>query len=359
MSLSPAALRRLRALRPGERIEVSFALEIARHAPVHELGEAALRQRRARHGDRAFYVWNQHINYTDICRNACRFCAYSKRVGDPQGFTLSLAEVEERLRSSLEDPIREIHIVGGLNPELPQQYYLDVLRLCKRIRPEATVKAFTAVEIAYFADSWGLDEAKTLALLREAGLDVLPGGGAEVFDPVLRQQLCPEKISAQRWLAIHAQAHDMGIPTNATLLFGHVEDWEARIAHLDALRSLEDAHPGFVCFIPLPYQPKNTELDVPGPSGEEMLRMIAVARLVLDNIAHIKAYWPFMGIKMAQIALWAGADDLDGTILGERIGHAAGAASPSALTVTALREVIVAAGFVPVERSTTFQPVVA
>jgi len=175
----------------------------------------------------------------------------------------------------------------------------------------------------------------------------------------LRQQLCPEKISAQRWLAIHAQAHDMGMPTNATLLFGHVEDWEERIAHLDALRVLEDAHPGFVCFIPLPYQPKNTELHVPGPSGEEILRMIAVARLVLDNIAHIKAYWPFMGIKMAQMALWAGADDLDGTILGERIGHAAGATSPSALTVTALREAIVAAGFIPVERSTTFQPLVA
>jgi aminodeoxyfutalosine synthase len=356
MSLSPAAQRRLRALRPGERIDMEFALELAQHASVHELGEAALRQRRARHGDRAYFVYNQHINYTDVCRNACRFCAYSKRVGDPTGKTLSLEEIAQCLRERLHEPVREIHIVGGLNPELPQEYYLEMLRLCKKLRPEATLKAFTAVEIAYFADTWKMTEEAVLELLRQAGLDVLPGGGAEVFDSRMRQKLCPEKIAAERWLAIHALAHRMGMPTNCTMLFGHVEGWHERIAHLAALRALEDESPGFVCFIPLPYQPKNTGLGVPGPTGEDILRMVAVSRLVLDNIAHIKAYWAFMGIKMAQLALWSGADDLDGTILGERIGHAAGAATPQALTMEELQETIRSAGFVPVERNTVFQP---
>ncbi len=357
MSLTPTALRRLRGLRPGERIDVDFALELARYASVHDLGEAALRQRRARHGDRAYFVVNQHINYTNICRNACRFCAYSKREGDPDGYTLSLDEVEARLLERLHEPIRELHIVGGLNPRLPQEYYLEMLRLCKRLRPEATVKAFTAVEIAFFAEAWGLSEADTLRTLREAGLDVLPGGGAEVFDSGLRQQLCPDKISGDHWLALHALAHRLGMPTNATMLFGHLEGWEERIAHLDALRRLEDEAPGFMCFIPLPYQSKNTELTIPGPSGEDILRTVALCRLLLDNITHIKAYWAFMGIKMAQLALWAGADDLDGTILGERIGHAAGASSPEALTVAEIRAVIRVAGFTPVQRDTMFRPI--
>ncbi len=353
--LDSADRKRLATLRPGERIDAQFALKIARHASAHELGEAALKQRRARHGDRAYYVYNQHLNYTNICRNQCRFCAYSKRIGEEGGYTYSLEQVRTRLTDRMDHPIREIHIVGGLNPDLPYQYYLDMLALCKTLRPDAVVKAFTAVEVAYFADTCERDEATVLREMREAGLDVLPGGGAEVFAPAMREKLCPEKISADRWLRIHGLAHDMGMKTNCTMLFGHIESWEDRIHHLDRLRALEDEKPGFVCFIPLAYQPHNNALGVDGPTGEEYLRMIAVSRLFLDSIPHIKAYWAFAGIKAAQMALWAGADDFDGTIVEEKIGHAAGADSPKGLTISELVETIAATGFTPVQRDTFFQ----
>jgi aminodeoxyfutalosine synthase len=352
--LDSSGRRRLAALKPGERIDPDFALEIARCASVHDLGAAALKQRRARHGDRAYYVYNQHLNYTNVCRNQCRFCAYSKRVGEEGGYTYSLDDVRRRLLERMEHPIREIHIVGGLNPDLPYAYYLDMLALCKTLRPQAVVKAFTAVEVAYFADTTNRDEGTVLREMRAAGLDVLPGGGAEVFAPAMREKLCPEKISADRWLLIHGLAHDMGMKTNCTMLFGHIESWEDRIHHLARLRDLEDEKPGFVCFIPLAYQPHNNALGVSGPTGEEYLRMISVSRLFLDNIPHIKAYWAFVGIKAAQMALWAGADDFDGTIIEEKIGHAAGADSPKGLTITALVETIAATGFTPVQRDTFF-----
>lgn len=348
------ARKRLASLKPGERIDSEFALLCAVHAPIHDLGSAALRQRRARHGDKAYYIYNQHVNYTNVCRNQCRFCAYSKRVGQEGGYTYSLQQVRELLVARLEQPIRELHIVGGLNPDLPYQYYLDLLALCKEIRPQAVVKAFTAVEVAHFADTCGREEKQVLQELRAAGLDVLPGGGAEVFSPAMRAQLCPEKISAARWLRIHGLAHELGMQTNCTMLFGHIESWDDRIDHLAALRDLEDRQPGFVCFIPLAYQPRNNALNASGPTGEEYLRMIAISRLFLDNIPHIKAYWAFCGIKAAQMALWAGADDFDGTIVEEKIGHAAGADSPKGLTVQELIATIAATGFTPVQRTTFF-----
>lgn len=344
-------------MRPGERIDAEFALEIARTASVHDLGEAALRQRRARHGDKAYYVYNQHLNYTNVCRNQCRFCAYSKRKGQEGGYTYTLDKVRELLLARIDSPIREIHIVGGLNPDLPYEYYLDLLALCREIRPQAVIKAFTAVEIAYFADTWGRDERTVLTEMRDAGLQVLAGGGAEVFSPALREKLCPEKIAGDRWLCIHGLAHDMGMQTNCTMLFGHIESWEDRIEHLQALRDLQDAQPGFLCFIPLAYQPRNNALGAAGPTGEDYLRMISVSRLFLDNISSIKAYWAFAGIKAAQLALWAGADDFDGTIVEEKIGHAAGADSPTGMTVARLVETIAATGFTPVERDTFFRPV--
>lgn len=356
-SLSTASASRLGSLKPGERIDPEFALEIALKAPIHSLGEAALRQRRARHGDKAYYIYNQHLNYTNICRNQCRFCAYSKRQGEKGGYTYSLDQVREILLARIDSPIRELHIVGGLNPDLPYQYYLDLLSLCRKIRPNAVIKAFTAVEVAHFADTVSRDERTVLQEMRDAGLNVLPGGGAEVFSPNMRAQLCPEKISADRWLHIHGLAHDMDIKTNCTMLFGHIETWEDRIHHLVQLRHLEDQHPGFLCFIPLAYQPHNNALDAPGPTGEEYLRMIAVSRLFLDNIPHIKAYWAFAGIKAAQMALWAGADDFDGTIVEEKIGHAAGADSPRGLTIAELVKIIAATGFTPVQRDTYFEEV--
>ena len=352
--LDSAARKRLATLRPGERIEAQFALEIALKASAHELGEAALRQRRARHGDRAYYVYNQHLNYTNVCRNQCRFCAFFKKSGEEGGYTYTLEEARKRLTDRIHEPIREIHITGGLNPDLPYQYYLDLLALCKEVRPNAVVKAFTAVEVAHFADTLGKDEATVLGDMKAVGLDALPGGGAEVFSPAMREKLCPEKVTADRWLHIHGLAHDMGIKTNSTMLFGHIESWEDRIYHMERLRALEDEKPGFIVFIPLAYQSRNNALGVPGPTGEEYLRTISVARLFLDNIPHIKAYWAFAGIKAAQMALWAGADDFDGTIVEEKIGHAAGADSPTGLTIAELVQTIAATGFTPVERDTFF-----
>jgi aminodeoxyfutalosine synthase len=341
----------------GERLDREDALILARSAPLHDLGAAAHARRRAIHGDKAFYVYNQHLNYTNVCSNACRFCAFSKRAGEEGAYVHSVDKARELILARQDDPIREIHIVGGLNPDLPFEYYLDLLRAIKECRPDAAIKAFTAVEIAFLAEKYELSVEQVITRLRRAGLDALPGGGAEVFAPHMREKLCPEKVSGQVWLEVHEQAHRMGLPTNCTMLFGHIESWEDRIEHLLALRELQDRTSGFLCFIPLAYQPMNNELEAGGPSGEEFIRMMAVSRLFLDNIPHIKAYWAFAGIKAAQLALWAGADDFDGTLVEEKIGHAAGAGSPRGLTVSRLRGHIESAGFVPVERDTFFKEV--
>lgn len=344
-------------LNAGGRIDPGQALTLATQASVHDLGELGLKARADRHGNKAFYVYNQHLNYTDICANACRFCAFSKRIGDPEGYVYSIDQVRQRIRERAHEPIREVHIVGGLNPALPYAYYLDLVRAVKEERPGVVIKAFTAVEVAYLAGVEGITPGQVLEDLRAAGLDALPGGGAEVFSPELRQRLCPEKLTGQEWLDIHRLAHSMGLRTNCTLLFGHIETWEQRIEHMAALRDLQDETGGFLVFIPLQYQPANNPLEAEGTDGIDYLKMIAMARLFMDNVDHLKAYWAFSGIKPAQLALSAGADDFDGTLVEEKVGHAAGAASPKGMTVDALREHIRAAGFEPVERDTFFNEV--
>lgn len=341
--------------RAGERLTPDDALVLAVAAPLHDLCGAAMEARLARHGKSAYYVHNVHVNFTNVCVNACRFCAFSKVKGAPGARTLSVEQIVADLDARGDAPIREIHVVGGLNPELPLDYYLSMLRAIGRARPGAGIKAFTAVEVAHLADTGGVSEYEILAALKAAGLMMLPGGGAEVFSPSLREKLCPEKISGERWLQVHATAHGMGLPTNATMLFGHIENWADRIAHLSALRDLQDLTGGFACFIPLAYQPGNNPLGAKGPDGVTVLRLMAVSRLFLDNIPHLKAYWAMLGIKAAQMALWAGADDFDGTIVEERIGHAAGADTPKGLTMSALRRHIEAAGLAPVERTADFR----
>lgn len=343
--------------RSGARLSADEALILALSAPLHDLCAAAMEARLQKHGRNAYYVHNVHVNFTNVCVNACRFCAFYKKRGAPGGRTLSVDDIVADLAAKSHLPIREIHIVGGLNPELPLEYYLDMLRAVSRQCPGAGIKAFTAVEVAHLADTRGVAEFEILAALKEAGLMMLPGGGAEVFSPALREKLCPEKISGERWLQIHATAHGQGLPTNATMLFGHIESWSDRVAHLSALRDLQDLTGGFTCFIPLAYQPANNALKASGPDGLTVLRVMALSRLFLDNIPHLKAYWAMLGIKAAQMALWAGADDFDGTIIEERIGHAAGADSPKGLTLTELRQAIEAAGMVPVERTPDFRPV--
>ena len=339
----------------GLRISLKEALQLVKAASIHELGRLAYQIRTKLYADQAFYVYNQHINYTNICQNACRFCAYSKRPGQDGAYIYSIDQIKEAIKSRINEPIQEVHIVGGLNPDLPYSYYLELLKSIKEIRPGVKIKAFTAVEIAFLADKYDLSPARVLQELHEAGLDALPGGGAEVFDPLLRQKLCPEKISGQKWLNIHKKAHNLGIPTNCTMLFGHIETWEDRLHHLESLRNLQDETGGFLCFIPLPYQPANNNLKADGPDGLDFLRMIAISRIFLDNIPHIKAYWVFAGIKAAQLALWYGADDFDGTIVEEKIGHAAGADTPRGLTIKNLCKFIEKAGFRPVQRDTFFK----
>jgi aminodeoxyfutalosine synthase len=347
----------LEKARAGVRITPGEALILAQQAPLHALGAAALAARTARHARNAYFVRNVHINFTNVCVNACRFCAFGKTKGAPGAHTSTVAEIVADLAKHRDEPIHEIHVVGGLNPELPLEYYLELLRAIARERPGAGIKAFTAVEVAHLAATRGVPEAAILAALKAAGLLMLPGGGAEVFAPALRKRLCPEKISGERWLSVHATAHSLGIRTNATMLFGHIESFEDRVAHLAALRDLQDETGGFVCFIPLAYQPGNNRLGGHGPDGLTVLRTIAVSRLFLDNVPHIKAYWVLLGLKAAQMALWAGADDFDGTIVKERVGHAAGADSPRGLTLAELRRAIEAAGMIPVERTADFQPV--
>ncbi|MFU2210358.1 radical SAM protein [Solidesulfovibrio sp. C21] len=347
----------LEKARSGQRLTPDDALVLALAAPLHDLCAAAMEARLARHGKNAYYVHNVHINFTNVCINACRFCAFSKVKGAAGARTLSVDDIVAELDARGDAPIREIHVVGGLNPDLPLSYYVDMLRAISRARPDAGIKAFTAVEVSHLADTMGVSEFEILSTLKDAGLMMLPGGGAEVFSPALREKLCPEKISGERWLQVHATAHGMGLPTNATMLFGHIENWSDRVAHLSALRDLQDLTGGFACFIPLAYQPANNKLGAKGPDGTTVLRLIALSRLFLDNIPHLKAYWAMLGIKAAQMALWAGADDFDGTLVEERIGHAAGADSPKGMTLAQLRHAITSAGMVPVERTPDFQPI--
>ncbi|MDD2219396.1 MAG: CofH family radical SAM protein, partial [Desulfoplanes sp.] len=283
----------------GGRLTRDDALILAREASIHDLGNLGNARRQAIHGNKAYYVYNQHLNYTNVCQNACKFCAYSKREGQPGGYVYSMDEIRKRLLSRIDEPIREIHIVGGLNPGLTYDYFLNMLRTVHEIRPQATIKAFTAVEIAFLSSTYHKSVAEVLADLQEAGLEAMTGGGAEIFDTQLRQKICPEKISGSQWLDIHSQAHSEGIYSNCTMLFGHLETWENRIDHLQALRELQDSTGGFLCFIPLPYQPENNELKAKGPDGNDFLRTIAISRLYLDNIPHIKAYWAYAGVKAA------------------------------------------------------------
>ncbi|SHE77328.1 aminodeoxyfutalosine synthase [Desulfacinum infernum DSM 9756] len=342
----------------GERLNLEEGLRLLDCPDLLAVGALAHHVRTRLHGPTTYYVVNQHINYSNVCVNGCRFCAFARERGRPGAFELSVEEILQKVRERLHDPITEIHIVGGCHPDLRLETFERLLREIRRIRPGVRLKAFTAVEIDHFARLEGISTRAVLQRLQAAGLDMLPGGGAEVFSPRIRRLLCPDKLSGDGWLRVVREAHELGIKTNATMLFGHKETLEERLEHLDALRRLQDETDGFVCFIPLPFQPHNTKVeDARGTTGVEELRTIAVSRLMLDNIPHIKAYWVMLTVKLAQVALHFGADDLDGTVVEEKIGHMAGAESEQALTRTELERLIREAGFEPVERDCFFEKV--
>ena len=344
----------------GSRLGLADGMACLKTPDLVGLGSLASAARRARFGDRVFYVANHHINYTNICVNGCKFCAFHRSQGSPEGYLLKPEEVAAQIHGCGISGIREVHLVGAINPEPDFTYYIDLLRAIKAVGPDVRVKAFTAVEIDHISKRSSLSWSDCLTALREAGLDVLPGGGAEVFSERVRRELFPAKIDADTWLAVHAAAHRLGIGTNATLLFGHIETPAERIEHLLRIRAQQDETGGFRAFIPLVFHPGNTPLShLPGPTGVESLKTIAVARLILNNIPHIKAYWVMLGLKLAQTALHFGADDLEGTIVAEKIAHQAGAETSVGLSRQDLEQLILSAGLTPVERDTFHQTIKA
>ncbi|HEV8120791.1 MAG TPA: aminofutalosine synthase MqnE [Candidatus Polarisedimenticolia bacterium] len=342
----------------GERLGREDGLRLYREADLLALGALANHVREARHQDKAYYIVNQHINHTNVCVAGCKFCAFYRTAKQKDAYTLSPEDVERRMRQHLDEPIREIHMVGGVNPALPLQYYVDVIRAMKRVRPEVHVKAFTMVEIAAMAENFEMPAAEILTRLKEAGLGSLPGGGAEILTDHAHQVLFKGKIDHRAWIDIAKTAHHLGLKSNATMLYGHVETIEERVDHLLALREAQDETGGFMAFIPLAFHPENTRLShIPKPSAADDLRQLAVGRLMLDNFPHIKAYWIMMTPRVAQTGLHFGADDLDGTVVTEEIFHQAGATSPQQVARQRLVDLIEEAGRVPVERDTLYNPV--
>lgn len=349
----------LRAL-DGERLTVDDGLRLFESDDVFAISAVADRVRTRMNGRITRYVVNRHINYTDICKNRCRFCAFSRSEGDADAYAMSVDEIVARAESEWEQmKFTELHIVGGLHPTLPLTYYTDMLSALRQRFPAVHIQAFTAVEIAHIAEIAGVSVRDTLTALRDAGLGSLPGGGAEIFSPRVRSIICPDKIPGSEWLEVMRQAHELGIYSNATMLYGHVETYRERVEHMATLRDLQDETGGFMAFIPLKFHPSNTdlaELALPMSSMDD-LKVYAVSRLMIDNIQHLKVFWIMLGVKLAQVALSFGADDFDGTVVEEKITHCAGATTPEGLTVPEIRRLIEETGTVPVERDTLYNEV--
>jgi len=325
---------------------------------LHAVGELAERVRRRKNGNVAYYNINAHLNPTNVCIYRCPLCAYRCDAGDAKAYAMSGEEVLARGREAADAGCTELHVVGGIHPEKDFDWYVDVIRRLHEAFPRLHLKAWTAVEIAWFAELSGRPVRAVLETMIDAGVGSLPGGGAEVFDPSVRRQIAPRKPGADVWLDVHRAAHQLGLRTNATMLYGHVESAGHRVDHLLRLRSLQDETGGFQAFIPLAFHPEGTRLaHLARPTGLDDLRTIAVGRLLLDNFDHVKAYWISLGVPTAQVALAYGADDLDGTVRHERIHHDAGSNAPEMLGVDELRALIVEAGRDPVERDTLYRPV--
>ncbi len=323
------------------------------------VGWLANHVRERMHGDKTYFNVNRHINPTNVCVAACRLCAFGRKKDSPGAYTMALDEAFETAASGYSEAVTEFHIVGGLHPDLPFQYFLDLVSGLKQRFPQVHLKAFTMVEVAYLAKRAKLSIAETLQQLKAAGVDSLPGGGAEIFADRIRHIICDHKIDGDQWLETARLAHNMGLRSNATMLYGHVENEEDRVDHLLRLRTLQDDTNGFQTFIPLAFHPDNTPLEhLPKTTGMLDIKQIAVGRLLLDNFPHIKAYWQMLTPKIAQIALRFGADDLDGTVIEEKIYHDAGATTPQGMRRQELVRLIREAGRDPIERDTMYRPVV-
>jgi aminodeoxyfutalosine synthase len=342
----------------GERLDFQDGLALYASPDVLAVGWLANHVRERLHGDVTYFNVNRHINPTNVCVANCRLCAFGRKKNDAAGYTMALEEVWEVAASGYSEAVTEFHIVGGLHPELTLDWYCEMLRGLKQRFPKVHLKAFTMVEIAYLARRTKISIRETLERLRDAGMDSMPGGGAEIFSERVRRIICDHKIDGNEWLETARQAHQLGLRTNCTMLYGHIENDEDRADHLVKLRALQDETHGFVTFIPLAFHPDNTPLQhISKTTGFADIRNIAVARLMLDNIPHVKAYWVMMTPRIAQIALRFGADDIDGTIVEERIYHDAGATTMQGLRRAELLQLIRKAGREPVERDTLYRPV--
>ena len=354
--IEQAGLGRILAkVREGERLSLEDGEQLYQHPNVLALGALANIVRERKNGNQAFFIYNQHINYSNICTNLCKFCAFGREKDHDLAYEMTVDDVKAKVRERLDEPISEIHMVGGIHPDLPFSYYLDLLKGIKEVRPEVHIQAFTCVEIYHLAELAGKSVEDTLEELMAAGLGSLPGGGAEVFSPRIRQLTCERKLSGEGWIEVAKAAHRKGLKTNATMLYGHIETIGERLEHLDALRTTQDETGGFLAFIPLAFHPKNTAMaEHANTTGINDLKNIAVSRLMLDNFPHIKAYWVMIGPKLAQVALSFGADDMDGTVKEEVITHMAGAETEQALGHRTLIRLIQEAGRQPVQRDTLY-----
>jgi len=342
----------------GERISESDALRLFESKDLNAVGAIADLARQRKVGTRASYILNRYINYSNYCILSCQFCAFARKKRDADGFQLGIEEIVEKAREALQLGITELHIVGGLHPNLPFDYYTDMLRSLRALDGRLQLKCFTAIEVLHLAWLARQSVKETLMELRKAGLDSLTGGGAEIFRKEVRAQIARGKESAEEYLDVHRTWHQLGGRSTCTMLYGHVESLADRVDHLRQLRALQDETRGFTGFVPLPYQPENNKMTVANPpSGFDSLRTIAVSRIYLDNFDHVTAYWVGLGLKLAQVALSYGADDLHGTIIEEHIFHMAGATSPQSQTEAAMIKAIREAGRDPVQRDTFYETV--
>jgi aminodeoxyfutalosine synthase len=343
----------------GERLSFEDGMTLEEHADLFTLGELANLVRERKNGNLAYYNVNTHINPTNVCVYRCTFCAFRADLKSSRGYVMTDEQILERAAEADRRGATELHIVGGLHHLLPYDWYLNVVRIIHRAYPRLHLKAYTPVEWGWFSKLTRRPVEEILAEFLEAGLGSLPGGGAEIFDPEVRAQICEHKADAEAWADTHRAAHRLGLRSNATMLYGHIEQPRHRIDHLLRLRELQDETGGFQTFIPLAFHPDNTRLaHIKKPSGLTDLRVLAISRLMLDNFPHVKAYWVMLGVKTAQLALSYGADDIDGTVVHEKIYHDAGSDSPQEMTVAELRRLIEEAGRVPVERDTLYNEVV-
>ncbi len=342
----------------GERLNAQDGITLFNSPDLFTIARLAHFVREKKNGKKTYFIQNGHINPTNICVNSCRFCAFKRKEGDSDAYRMSINEVLRHAKEQYHPGLQEYHLVAGLDKQLNLAYYEELFSALHEAYPQVHIQALTAVEIAFLADDAGLGYEEVLERLKKCGLGSLPGGGAEIFNTELRRKICPEKITAEEWLNVMDSAHRVGLKSNATMLYGHIETVEHRVEHLLMLREQQDKSGGFLTFIPLAFHPENTEFDAMSRTSAVLdLKTLAVSRLLLDNFPHIKAFWIMISLPLAQLSQFYGVDDIDGTVLEERITHSAGAETEQGVPKSLLKKLIREPGFIPVERDTLYHPV--